>query len=147
MTTIQWDIRRAGRAWTGAEFRERADLRPEKLEIWEGKLLLVEEDRITLLGLLLENVGADQAVRLGDPGVWSDAVAALRPWWRRRSFLGDPFNRWMLALWCLTLIVMAGMVFVARTAELPSMSPTAATLLLSAVVALWTSLGVHAFLK
>jgi hypothetical protein len=30
-----------------------------------------------MLGLMLENVGADQAVRLGDPAVWRAAVAAL----------------------------------------------------------------------
>lgn len=144
--TIRWDIRRTGRAWSGAEFQERVDLRPEKLEIWEGKLLLDEEDRIKLLGLLLENVGADRAVQLGDPAVWWDAVDALRPWWRRRSFLGDPFNRWMLALWCLNLIVIVAIVLIPRAA-LPELSPTAASLFLSAVVALWTSLAVHVFLK
>ena len=30
-----------------------------------------------MLGLLLENVGADAAVHLGDPEVWREAVAAL----------------------------------------------------------------------
>lgn len=43
----------------------------------EGKLLWSEEDRETLLGLLLENVGADRAVGLGDPDVWRLAVAKL----------------------------------------------------------------------
>jgi hypothetical protein len=148
MTSVHWDIRRAGRAWIGAEFRERADLRPEKLEIWEGKLLLNEEERVKLLGLLLENVGVDRAVQLGDPAIWLGAVDALQPWWRRRSFLGDPFNRWMLALWCLNLLVIAGVIFVAiRRPDLPQMSPAAASLFLCAVVAMWTSLAVHAFLK
>jgi hypothetical protein len=32
---------------------------------------------VTLLGLLLENVGVDRAVRLGDPKVWRAAVADL----------------------------------------------------------------------
>ena len=50
---------------------------PRKLEVWEGRLLFDEEARILLLGLLLENVGADVAVRLGDPTVWRAAVAAL----------------------------------------------------------------------
>jgi hypothetical protein len=43
----------------------------------EGKLLSTEQDRETLLALLLENIGADRAVRLGDPGVWRAAVAKL----------------------------------------------------------------------
>jgi hypothetical protein len=43
----------------------------------EGRLLWYEEDRVKLLGLLLENVGADRAVRLGNPAVWRAAVAAL----------------------------------------------------------------------
>jgi hypothetical protein len=52
-------------------------LTPEKLEMIRGKLLRDDEDRIKLLGLLLENVGADQAVRLGNPQVWRDAIDAL----------------------------------------------------------------------
>ena len=32
------------------------------------------EERLQMLGLLLENVGVDAAVRLGDPQVWRDAV-------------------------------------------------------------------------
>ena len=43
----------------------------------QGKLLSTEEDRETLLALLLANVGADRAVRLGDPEVWRAAVAKL----------------------------------------------------------------------
>ena len=72
----QWDIRREGRAW-GAEAMDRYALTPEKLEMIEGKLLWDEEERLTLLALLLENVGADAAVRLGDPQVWRDAVSRL----------------------------------------------------------------------
>ena len=52
-------------------------LAPEKIEMIEGKLFLIEEDRLTMLALLLENVGVDQAVRLGDPDVWRAAVARL----------------------------------------------------------------------
>jgi len=74
---IRWDIRREGRSWTADEFRSRVDLRPEKLEAWQGKLLWSHEERLALLGLLLENVGADEAVKLGDPGVWVEAVANL----------------------------------------------------------------------
>lgn len=73
-----WDIRREGRAWQGAEAMRRWAMAPEKLEMWQGKLLFSEEERTKLLGLLLENVGADQAVRLGDPRVWIGAVEALK---------------------------------------------------------------------
>jgi hypothetical protein len=47
------------------------------MEMFEGKLLWYEEDRVKLLGLLLENVGADRAVRLGNPDVWRGAVRSL----------------------------------------------------------------------
>ena len=73
---IQWDIRREGRAW-GDEAWERYDLTPEKFEMAGGKLFWSDEERLIMLGLMLENVGADQAVRLGDPQVWREAIAAL----------------------------------------------------------------------
>ena len=60
----------ARRPRLGDEAEARWNLRPEKLKLWEGRLLFEEEERILLLGLLLENVGADAAVRLGDPNVW-----------------------------------------------------------------------------
>jgi hypothetical protein len=72
-----WDIRRAGRAWRGEEARARWELTPEKFEMYEGKLFFSEEERRNLLALLLENVGADVAVRLGDPQVWKDSVRHL----------------------------------------------------------------------
>jgi hypothetical protein len=45
--------------------------------MFEGKLFWSDEDRENLLGLLLENIGADRAVQLGDPEVWRAAVAKL----------------------------------------------------------------------
>ena len=42
-----------------------------------GKLLWSEEERVTLLAALLENVGALKAVQLGNRQVWRDAVAQL----------------------------------------------------------------------
>jgi len=74
---MQWDIRAEGRAWTRDEAMGRYELTPEKIEMIEGKLLWDDEQRLLLLGLLLENVGADAAVRLGDPNVWRTAVARL----------------------------------------------------------------------
>jgi hypothetical protein len=77
MKDSDWDIRRKGRAWEDEEADQRYNLTPEKIEMIEGKLLWSDEDRVALLGLLLENVGADRAVRLGDHGVWRTAIDAL----------------------------------------------------------------------
>ena len=74
---VKWDIRRQGRAWTGDEAMQRYNLTPEKFEMYHGKLFWSDEERLTLLGLLLENVGVDQVIRLGDPEVWKAAVAEL----------------------------------------------------------------------
>lgn len=71
------DVRRTGRAWTAEEALERWNRTPEKFEMFEGKLFWDDEERLALLGMLLENLGADAAVRLGDPAVWKAAVAGL----------------------------------------------------------------------
>ena len=73
---MTWDIRREGRAW-GSEAMSRYEMTPEKTEMIGGRLYWTDEDRLTMLALLLENVGADKAVRLGDPAIWRAAVAAL----------------------------------------------------------------------
>jgi hypothetical protein len=77
MPAVRWNIGRQGRAWSGDEARERWELTPEKFEMDRGKLFWDETQRLTLLALLLENVGVDQAVRLGDPEVWRAAVRDL----------------------------------------------------------------------
>jgi hypothetical protein len=53
---------------------------PVPVRLWpaDGKLFWTEEDRVNLLALLLENVGADRAGRLGDPSVWMEALEGLR---------------------------------------------------------------------
>jgi len=71
-----WDIRREPRAWQ-SEALQRYALAHEKIEMVAGKLFWSDDERLTLLGLLLENVGVDAAVRLGDPRVWRDAVAKM----------------------------------------------------------------------
>jgi hypothetical protein len=96
MHESEWDIRRAGRAWRGDEFQQRIGLQPEKLEVSDGKLLWSDEERIALLGLLLENVGTDHAVRLGDITTWRDAIA-LR--WLREIKAADPAYRASLREW------------------------------------------------
>jgi hypothetical protein len=74
---VAWDIRRAGRAWSGDECRVRWELTPEKFELYKGQLFWSDEDRLNLLAMLLENVGADAAIRLGDPAVWKAAISDL----------------------------------------------------------------------
>jgi hypothetical protein len=66
-----------GRAWTDEEAMARYELTPEKIELIDGKLLWDDEERLVLLALLLENVGANVAVRLGNPNVWRAAVDRL----------------------------------------------------------------------
>ena len=77
MRHVDWDIRRQGRAWRAGEAFQRMDLTPEKFEMFEGRLFWEDEERLLLLGLLLENVGVDAAVRLGDPEVWRAAIKEL----------------------------------------------------------------------
>jgi hypothetical protein len=74
---VNWNIQRKGRAWTGDEAIQRHDLAPAKIELIEGQLLWTEDDRLTLLALLLENVGVDKAIRLGSPTVWREAIHQL----------------------------------------------------------------------
>ena len=76
--TIALDIRREGRRWSADEARERFERTPEKIEMIDGKLFCDEEERLAMVGLLLENIGADAAVRLGSPAVWREAVKKLR---------------------------------------------------------------------
>lgn len=137
---IRWDIRREGRSWNADEFRSRVELRPEKLEVWEGRLLWSDEERLALLGLLLENVGADEAVKLGDRSVW--VGAALR---RPRSLFADPLDRETLAVFLLTCIVTVGFAWLLRAVPVPSAK--VACVLLSAAFGIWTSLAVNFLLR
>jgi hypothetical protein len=72
-----WDIQREGRSWKRGEVRARYELAPEKIELIEGKLFWSEEDRLAMLALLLENLGVDKAVRLGNSAVWREAIGQL----------------------------------------------------------------------
>lgn len=78
MAEIPWDIRREGRRWRPGELRECYEALPEmKFEIIDGQLLWDDEEKLPLLGVLLESVGVDRAIRLGDPQVWRETIAAL----------------------------------------------------------------------
>jgi hypothetical protein len=73
-----WRIGRGGQPWPHEDAIERFYLAPRKIEMCDAMLFFTEAQRLTMLALLLENVGVDQAVRLGDPDVWRAAVAALK---------------------------------------------------------------------
>ena len=77
MAEINWDFRSDGRAWSRDEIRSRYSLTPEKIELIEGKLFWTEEDRLNMLGLLLENIGIDKAVRMGNTEIWRQAIRKL----------------------------------------------------------------------
>jgi hypothetical protein len=64
MSAIDWDICLEGRCWSTEELRSRYDLIPEKIELIQGKLFWSEEARLNRLGLLLDNVGVETAIRL-----------------------------------------------------------------------------------
>lgn len=73
---VDCNIQRQGRSWQD-EAMQRYDLCPGKTEMIRGQLFWDEEDRLMMLALLLENVGVDKVIRLGDPNVWREAIAEL----------------------------------------------------------------------
>ena len=42
-----------------------------------GKLSWSDDETLTVLALLLENVGVDKVVRLGNPEIWRKAIENL----------------------------------------------------------------------
>lgn len=62
MKSIKWNINAKGRAWTSDEILERLHFLEQlgRLEVHEGKLLWNDSERLTLLAMLLENVGLDK---------------------------------------------------------------------------------------
>jgi hypothetical protein len=74
---IRWDIRREGRKWRGGESVARFEAVPHRFEVIDGELLWSDEERLIMLATMLESVGLDRAVRLGDPQLWREAVATL----------------------------------------------------------------------
>ncbi len=77
LTTVAWDFRAKGYGW-GENTWERLKLIEEfKLEVIDGKLMYDDTMRLLMMGLLIENVGLDKLVRLGDPEAWKRAVGKL----------------------------------------------------------------------
>ena len=73
---VDWDIRIEGRRWSRSlregtsELQHRDhELCPAKIELIEGKLFWNGDQRMTMLGLLLENLGVEKALQLGDPKI------------------------------------------------------------------------------
>ena len=71
-----WDIRREGREWRGEEFDKRIYQAPEKIE-FKGGIFIYEDERLTVLAMLLENLGIDKAVQLGNIEDWKAAIAEV----------------------------------------------------------------------
>ena len=72
----EWDIRREGRVWSHEEFNRRIYQAPEKIE-YTGGIFTYEDERLTVLAMLLENLGIDKAVQLGNLEDWKAAIAEL----------------------------------------------------------------------
>jgi len=77
VNSIDWEIRREGRAWNEDEAKSRVHVTPERLEFRQGKLFANDEERLTVLACLLENLGLEKVVRvLSTPEAWTAAVRA-----------------------------------------------------------------------
>lgn len=76
---IDWRFGRTPIDWRSLPggYGARYDLSPEKIEMIHGKLFCSEEERLMMVGLLLENLGVDKVMQLGDPRMWKEAAAAL----------------------------------------------------------------------
>jgi hypothetical protein len=61
---IDRDIRREGRRWSHEEFDQRIYHAPEKIE-FVGGIFDSDRQRLNVLGMVLENLGIDRAIRFG----------------------------------------------------------------------------------
>lgn len=68
---LVWKYGFEGRAWEGAEIREKYNTSPEKIELYQGKIFFNDEERLRLLRLLAENVGLRQTI---------EATAGAKDW-------------------------------------------------------------------
>ena len=69
-----WDIRREGRRWSKEEFERRLYQAPEEIEFVAG-IFASERERLTVLAMLLENLGIDKVVQFGRLEDWNAAIA------------------------------------------------------------------------
>ncbi|MBI2779416.1 MAG: hypothetical protein HYX62_06510 [Gammaproteobacteria bacterium] len=61
----KWDIRWEGRHWCYDEFLSRTDLLPEsfRIEAYDGQIGFSDQERLTVLAMLLENLGLEKSFR------------------------------------------------------------------------------------
>ena len=76
MEPIDWDIRREGRRWSHEESDQRTYEAPEKIE-YVGGIFASDRERLNVLGMLLENLGIDRAIRFGKLENWKAAIEDL----------------------------------------------------------------------
>jgi len=86
MKPIEWDIRREGRRWSNEESEQRSYQAPEKIEYVDG-IFDSDRQRLIVLGMLLENLGIDRAIRFGKLEDWKAAIADLE---NRQGFKSQP---------------------------------------------------------
>jgi len=86
MKPIEWDIRREGRRRSHEEFDEWIYQAPEKIEYVDG-IFASDRQRLIVLGMLLENLGIDRAIRFGKLEDWKAAIADLE---NRQGFKSQP---------------------------------------------------------
>lgn len=74
MSETEWNVQRKGRQWTREESERRLYQAPEKIE-FVGGIFASEWERLTVLAMLLENLGIDKAVQFGSLEDWKAAIA------------------------------------------------------------------------
>ena len=72
----EWNIGREGRQWRGKEFDKRIYQAPRRIE-YRGGIFYHDYQRLTVLAMLLENLGINAAVQLGRIEDWKAAIAEL----------------------------------------------------------------------
>jgi dihydropteroate synthase len=86
MKPIQWDIRREGRIWSHEESNQRTSQAPEKIEYVNG-IFASDRERLIVLGMLLENLGIDKAIRFGKIEDWKAAIGEME---KKQGFGNQP---------------------------------------------------------
>jgi hypothetical protein len=76
MKPIDWDIRCEGRRWLDEEFDQRLYQAPEKIEFVDG-IFASYRERLSVMGILLENLGIDRVIRFGKLEDWKAAIEEL----------------------------------------------------------------------
>ena len=76
MEQTEWGIGAQGRAWQGDEALQRHNLLPEptRIEMHQGKLFWSDKERLTVIAMLMENLGIDKIAKLIDPELYVDAL-------------------------------------------------------------------------